>query len=263
MQNTMKLALVGLASAGALLAVAAAYGEDATKKAAPSVNERLAATVRVEVRTNRGEPGPALVLRDQTQIRALTTELAKHERYRGDPAGWIHEVRIEFHLAQGEPLVAYTQGSEVLGHSDSFLSYSGHGERLLSRAAVRLLEPLVKKAEDMPTPPKLDLSGSWEGQVLFTSGARARVALGLKPGAEERLVGSYTLREQGEHGLGKAQRAPVSASLKEGVLHLALPGGRTFEARPGDPGTHAEAALYGSFKDAQGEGVFVLWRYRK
>lgn len=259
MGNMMKVAVAGLVSAGALLAIAAA-GEQ--KKQAPSLNERLAATVRVEIRTERGDPGPRYVLKDSDQIKALTTALAKHPRYRGEPAAWIHEVRIEFHPAQGEPLVAYTHGAEVLGHSDSFLSYQGGGERLLSRACVGLLLPHVKKAEAMPPKPKVDLSGTWEGQVLFTSGARAQVTLGLKPGPEG-LVGSYTLREQGEHGLGKPQSAKVSASLKDNELRVRLAGGRTFRATLGDAGSHAERALYGSFRDAGREGVFVLWRYAK
>jgi hypothetical protein len=260
MQNTMKLVLAGLV-ASALLAVAMG-GEDAKADKAPSVNERLAATVRIEVRTERGEPGPTYVLKDRAKIKALTGELAKHPRYRGEPAGWDHEVRIEFHPAQGEPLVAYTHGAEVLGHSDSFLSYQGDGERLLSKACVRLLEPLVQQAEAMPAAkPKLDLSGTWEGQVLFTNGLRARVSLDLNPGGKG-LVGSYTLREQDEHGLGKPQRVPVTASLKDDMLSLSLPRGRTFTAKLGDPGSHAELALYGSFRDGKREGVFVLWRYR-
>jgi len=264
MQNTMRLALAGLVGTGALLAIAIG-GEQ--QEQAPTVNERLAATVRVEIRTERGEPGPSYVLKDANQIKALTTALAQLPRYRGEPAGWIHEVRIEFHPAQGEPLVAYTHGAEVLGHSDSFLSYQGGGERLLSRASVRHLLPHVKKAEELPVQkvpakPKVDLCGTWEGQVLFTSGARAQVTLGLEPGRQG-LVGSYTLREQDEHGLGKPQSAEVVASLKDSELRVRLAGGRTFRAALGDAGSHAEHALYGSFRDAGREGVFVLWRYAK
>lgn len=268
MHKTMKLppgktALAGLICASALLAVAMG-GED-TKSKGPLLEERLAKTVKVVVRTERGRLGPAHVLTDPVRIKALTRALAALPRYRGEPAGWIHEVRVEFHPAQGKPIIAYTHGEESLGHSDSFLSFQGEGERLLSRACVRALKPLVaqaERAEQEQAKPKLDLSGTWEGQVLHTNGVRARVTLSLKPGPRG-LVGSYTLREQDEHGLGKPQRAPVTASSKDSELIVTLPGSRSFTARLGDAGSHAEHALYGSFRDGKREGVFVLWRYRK
>ena len=262
MGNMMKsgAALLGL---GVLWTTVALGGKDATSSE-PSVNERLAATVRIEISAPGGQRWlPTYVLRDRAQVRALTTALAKHPLYQGDPAGWIHEVEIKFYPARGEPLIAYTHSSEVLGHSDSFLSYQGGGERLLSKAMARQLIPFVKRAEAMKAKEPVNLSGTWEGQVLFTSGARARVSLELKAAPEGGLVGSYTLREQGEHGLGKPQTAKVKASLEDTTLSLRLPGGRTFRAELGDAGSHAERALYGSFRDPGREGVFVLWRYRK
>ena len=179
MGNMMKsgAALLGL---GVLWTTVALGGKDATSSE-PSVNERLAATVRIEISAPGGQRWlPTYVLRDRAQVRALTTALAKHPLYQGDPAGWIHEVEIKFYPARGEPLIAYTHSSEVLGHSDSFLSYQGGGERLLSKAMARQLIPFVKRAEAMKAKEPVNLSGTWEGQVLFTSGARARVSLELK-----------------------------------------------------------------------------------
>lgn len=228
----------------------------------PTLGARLKAAVRIEVRAP-GDRGwkPPFVLTDSRKVRQISAALAALPLYKGEPAGWVHAVQIKFVAAKGESVVTHTFGAESLGNSTVFLGVRGEGERLVPRKLAKLLLPLVKAAEAMPATPPIDLRGTWEGQVLYTQGTRAKVRLELKPGKAGDFEGTYTLREQGEHGLGKAQVAPLTASLHGKTLNLRLPRGRSFKARLGDAGAYAEHALYGSFNDSGREGVFVLWRY--
>jgi len=209
-----------------------------------------------------------LVERDATLVRSLARSLASTGPYRGQPAGWEHSLRVELRSPEAQPVFVYVMTSAECRRGAAFVSVEppaglrGGGERLLPTAVARAWAPLLARAEAAPKAPAPDLSGTWEGQVLFSDGQRARAALRLEAG-KGGWRGRYELRVLDEEGPGEPQGAPAQARLSgPGQVRLTLHG-RVVQATLANADPHAEQALYGSFKSPRGEGVFMLYRYRQ
>lgn len=112
------------------------------------------------------------------------------------------------------------------------------------------------------------LVGDWEGHVTFADGQEARAALHLEA-AGPGWRGSWELTPLDEEGPGAPQTGQVAFQRAPGPdagLEAELPGPGTgstrFSGRVTRAGTHAEAALIGTFQGAR-PGVAILWRYRR
>lgn len=272
--ETKKNTVLGLLAASAILSGLGAFGAASAGEKGGSVDERLERTVRIEVRAqdDSGKPLEPIVVGDAKAVGQIVKRLTAVKTYTGEPAGWLHTTQIDFVTAKGERLTTYTFGGWALDGTRTVFMSLDDGERLLPGALCKLLQPHVLAAEQAakqaakrkkPGAKKSSLVGEWEGKVVFTKGLQARARVELSADPKGGFVGTYTLREQGEHGLGKPQTARVSARLDGERVSLRV-AGQTYRARLGGAGSHAERALYGTFSDEkQGEGVFVLWRYKK
>ena len=131
--------------------------------------------------------------------------------------------------------------------------------RPLALALAAGLFVLTARAQD----PQPGLAGTWEGHVAFTNGHRARVELTLEPQGAT-YTGTYALTVLDEHGTNAPITGDLAATTDDGTIRLETDGPLDGAAlgRLGDPGHHAERALYGTFTAEAGEGTFILWRYR-
>ena len=123
------------------------------------------------------------------------------------------------------------------------------------------LRAAAQEAREAPAAPGLE--GRWEGTVLFATGHRAWAEAELAREGEA-WTGTWKLVIQDEEGEGQPQAGKVGfRRLEGGAFRAELPQeGTTFEGRLAPAGTHAEAALLGTFQGKQA-GVAILWRYRR